>query len=39
MINEKIRQLRTLMKDNGIDIYIIPTNDYHSSENVAHNFK
>lgn len=39
MINEKIRQLRTLMKDNGIDIYIIPTNDYHSSEYVGDYFK
>lgn len=39
MINEKIRQLRTLMKDNHIDIYIIPTNDYHSSEYVGDYFK
>lgn len=38
MIN-KIEQLRELMKQNNIDIYIIPTNDYHSSEYVGDYFK
>lgn len=39
MINNKIKQLRKHMKDNNIDIYIIPTNDYHSSEYVGDYFK
>lgn len=39
MINNRIKQLRELMKENHIDIYIIPTNDYHSSEYVGDYFK
>ncbi|MCL2650156.1 MAG: aminopeptidase P family protein [Candidatus Azobacteroides sp.] len=31
-ISEKIAALRTLMKDNGIDAYIIPSSDPHISE-------
>ena len=31
-VNEKILNLRELMKDRGIDYYIIPTNDPHGSE-------
>ena len=39
MINNRINELRKLMKDNHIDIYVIPTNDYHSSEYVGDYFK
>lgn len=39
MINDRIDKLRKLMKENNIDIYIIPTNDYHSSEYVGDYFK
>lgn len=39
MINKRIKELRQLMKENNIDIYIIPTNDYHSSEYVGDYFK
>ena len=30
--NEKIAALRDLMKERGIDMYLIPTDDFHSSE-------
>lgn len=39
MINTRINELRKLMKQNNIDIYVIPTNDYHSSEYVGDYFK
>ena len=39
MINSKIRKLRKLMQEKNIDAYIIPTNDYHSSEYVGDYFK
>ncbi|MBM6931500.1 aminopeptidase P family protein [[Clostridium] spiroforme] len=39
MINSKIRKLRKLMQEKNIDAYIIPTNDYHSSEYVGNYFK
>lgn len=37
--NEKIAALRKLMKDRGIDMYLIPTDDFHSSEYVGEHFK
>ncbi len=37
--NEKIAALRDLMKERGIDMYLIPTDDFHSSEYVGEHFK
>ena len=37
--NEKIEKLRALMRERGIDIYLIPTDDFHSSEYVGAHFK
>lgn len=34
IINERVSALRTLMKEKGIDMYYIPTSDYHDSEYV-----
>ena len=34
IINERINQLRKIMKNEGIDMYFIPTSDYHDSEYV-----
>lgn len=36
---ERIRKLRQQMKENGIDLYLIPTSDFHSSEYVGEYFK
>ncbi len=38
-VNEKIASLRKLMKEKDIDIYIIPTADFHQSEYVGEHFK
>ncbi len=35
----KIEKLRSLMKESGIDFYVIPTDDFHSSEYVGDYFK
>ena len=34
IIDERVQSLRTLMKEKGIDMYYIPTSDYHDSEYV-----
>ena len=39
IINQRIAALRALMKQNGIDIYVIPTSDDHASEYVGAHFK
>jgi len=39
MRNRKISELRTLMKERGISLYIIPTSDYHQSEYISGYFK
>ena len=39
MIRERIEKLRAVMKDKGIDVYYIPTNDFHGSEYVGDYFK
>ena len=39
MRNKKISELRTLMKERGISLYIIPTSDYHQSEYISDYFK
>ena len=38
MIKENIKKLQSLMKENEIDIYIIPTSDFHQSEYVGEYF-
>ena len=38
MVKERIEELRNLMKEHGIDLYIIPTSDYHQSEYVGEYF-
>lgn len=39
MIKENIIKMQTLMKEKGIDIYIIPTSDFHQSEYVGEYFR
>ena len=39
MINQRIAKLRQLMKEKGIDLYIIPTSDFHQSEYVGSYFE
>lgn len=38
-VNEIIKKLRELMKENNIDAYIVPTSDPHQSEYVADYYK
>ena len=39
IIRERIIKLRELMKERGIDIYVVPSSDYHQSEYVGEYFK
>lgn len=39
MIKERIEKLRQVMRREGIDVYMIPTNDFHGSEYVGEYFK
>lgn len=39
MIKERIKQLQNLMKQEGIDAYLIPTSDFHGSEYVGEYFQ
>lgn len=39
MIKERIENLRQVMRREGIDVYMIPTNDFHGSEYVGEFFK
>ena len=39
MVNERIAKLREQMALDGIDMYVIPTADYHESEYVGEHFK
>lgn len=39
MINSRIKQVRELMSENHVDIYYIPTSDYHNSEYVGEYFQ
>lgn len=38
-IPERLHELRTLMAEKGIDIYVVPTADFHQSEYVGEHFK
>nr|WP_314278745.1 aminopeptidase P family protein [uncultured Peptostreptococcus sp.] len=37
-INQRLEVLRVLMKERNIDMYLVPTADYHNSENVGRYF-
>lgn len=37
-VSDRVDALRKLMKDRGIDMYIVPTADYHNSEYVGDHF-
>ena len=39
VIKERLAKLRGLMKENGIDYYLVPTDDFHGSEYVNDYFK
>ena len=38
-IKERVAKLQELMKENNIDLYVVPTDDFHHSEYVADYFK
>ena len=38
-VRERLAKLRTQMEEKGIDIYIVPTADFHQSEYVGEYFK
>lgn len=38
-VKERIQALRGLMKENGIDVYLVPSADNHQSEYVGEHFK
>ena len=39
IINERIQKLRNLMAEKQIDVYIVPSDDFHQSEYVGEYFK
>lgn len=39
MANERLKQLRALMAQHGMDAYYIPSSDFHDSEYVDPYFK
>jgi len=39
MIQERLKELRAQMQERGIDIYIVPTSDFHQSEYVGEYFR
>lgn len=39
MVYSRLDALRNVMKEKNINIYMVPTNDYHSSEYVGEHFK
>ncbi|MGL5256081.1 MAG: aminopeptidase P family N-terminal domain-containing protein [Proteocatella sp.] len=38
-VTERVIQLQKMMKEKGIDIYVVPTADFHQSEYVGEHFK
>ena len=38
-VKERVAKLRELMEKNGIDVYMVPTADFHNSEYVGEHFK
>lgn len=39
IVKDRIQELRKLMKAEGVDMYMVPTADYHDSEYVGEHFK
>ena len=39
MIKERVEKLRALMAQKNIDAYVIPTDDFHGSEDVGEYFR
>ena len=39
IIKERLKQLRKLMKQHHMDVYIVPTSDFHETEYVGEYFK
>ncbi|MDO5425711.1 MAG: aminopeptidase P family protein [Eubacteriales bacterium] len=39
MVTERIAKLRAVLKEKGVDAYLVPTDDYHCSEYVGEFFK
>lgn len=39
MIKERLRQLREIMAERKVDMYVVPTSDFHESEYVGGHFK
>jgi Xaa-Pro aminopeptidase len=39
MIQERLNALRALMRENGMDAYLVPTSDFHASEYIAEHFQ
>ena len=38
-VTERLSALRDLMKEKGVDAYLVPTDDFHASEYVGDYFK
>lgn len=38
MVNERLGKIRELMRERGIDAYVVPTSDFHESEYVGRHF-
>ncbi len=38
-VSERVDRLRQLMEEKGIDVYVVPTADFHQSEYVGEHFK
>ena len=39
VIRQRLRMLRTAMREMGLDYYLVPTADFHNSEYVSEYFK
>ena len=37
-MNERLERLREKMRERGIDVYVVPTSDFHESEYVGEHF-
>ena len=38
MVNERLGKIRELMRERGVDAYVVPTSDFHESEYVGRHF-
>ena len=38
MVNERLGKIRKLMRERGVDAYVVPTSDFHESEYVGRHF-